>query len=59
MHSMLPRGDLAEGRTAEGRLYLFVAIDRTSRFAIARLADKADRRTAWEFLETVLGLVPY
>ena len=56
---MLPRGDLAEGRTAEGRLYLFVAIDRTSRFAIARLVAKADRRTAWEFLETVLGLVPY
>ena len=46
-------------QTAEGRLYLFVAIDRTSKFAIARLVDKADRRTAWEFLEAVLDAVPY
>jgi len=40
--------DIAELRTAEGKLYLFVAIDRTSKFAVARLVDKADRRTAWK-----------
>ena len=64
--------DIAEVHTAEGRLYLFVAIlcrqgiakqcperDRTSKFAVAQLVDKADRRTAWEFLETVLEAVPY
>jgi hypothetical protein len=29
--------DIAELRTAEGKLYLFVAIDRTSKFAVAQL----------------------
>ena len=51
--------DIAELRTAQGKLYLFVAIDRTSKFAVARLVDKANRKTAWEFLETVLEAVPY
>ena len=27
--------DIAELRTSEGKLYLFVAIDRTSKFAVA------------------------
>ena len=51
--------DIAELRTNEGKLYLFVAIDRTSKFAVALLVDKANRKTAWEFLETVLEAVPY
>jgi len=51
--------DIAELQTAEGKLYLFVAIDRTSKFAIAQLVEKADRRTAWEFLERLLEAVPY
>ena len=38
--------DIAEVQTAEGKLYLFVAIDRTSKFAVTQLVDKADRRTA-------------
>ena len=46
--------DIAEVQTAEGKLYLFVAIDRTSKFAVTQLVDKADRRTAWEFLEHLL-----
>ena len=33
--------DIAEVRTEEGKLYLFVAIDRTSKFAYAELHDKA------------------
>lgn len=33
--------DIAEVRTAEGRLYLFVAIDRTSKFAFTELHAKA------------------
>src|SRR5246127_2851457 len=31
--------DLTEVRTAEGKLYLFVAIDRTSKFAFTRLVE--------------------
>ena len=51
--------DIAEVRTEEGKLYLFVATDRTSKFAVAQLVDKANRRTAWEFLEHLLEAVPY
>ena len=51
--------DIAELRTNEGKLYLFAAIDRTSKFAVTQLVDKADRKTAWEFLEAVLEAVPY
>jgi transposase InsO family protein len=46
-------------QTAEGKLYLFVAIDRTSKFAVAQLVEKADRKTAWEFLQHMLEAVPY
>jgi len=46
-------------QTAEGKLYLFVGIDRTSKFAVTQLIDKAERRTAWEFLEYLLKAVPY
>ena len=51
--------DIAEVRTDEGKLHLFVAIDRTSKFAVAQLVDKANRKTAWEFLEHLLKSVPY
>ncbi len=51
--------DIAEVQTAEGKLHLFVAIDRTSKLAVAQLVETADRRTAWEFLERVLEAVPY
>ncbi|PIL20019.1 hypothetical protein P775_11570 [Puniceibacterium antarcticum] len=51
--------DIAEVQTVEGKLYLFVGIDRTSKFAVTQLVDKADRKTAWEFLEGLLKAVPY
>jgi transposase InsO family protein len=51
--------DIAEVRTGEGKLYLFVAIDRTSKFAVARLYSEATRPTACQFLETLLEVVPY
>ena len=51
--------DIAEVRTEEGKLYLFVVIDRTSKFAVAQLVEKANRKTAWEFLERLLEAVPY
>ena len=43
--------DIAEVRTAEGKLYLLVAIDRTSKFAYVELHEKATRRVAADFLE--------
>jgi len=51
--------DIAEVQTAEGKLYLFVGIDRTSKFAVTQLVEKADRKTAWEFLQQMLEAVPY
>ena len=41
--------DIAELRTNEGKLYLFVAIDRTSKFAVALLVDKATARRPGSF----------
>ena len=38
--------DIAEVQTAQGKLYLFVAIDRASKFAVAQLVDKANTQTA-------------
>lgn len=34
--------DIAELRSAEGKLYLFVAIDRMSKFAFVRLVERAN-----------------
>jgi transposase InsO family protein len=51
--------DIAEVRTEEGRLYLFVAIDRTSKFAFAELHDQATRRIAANFLRALIMAVPY
>src|SRR6266853_5745399 len=51
--------DIAEVRSAEGRLYLFVAIDRTSKLAFTELHEKADRPTAVRFLEALIAAVPY
>jgi transposase InsO family protein len=51
--------DIAEVRTGQGKLYLFVAIDRTSKFAVARLYEEAARPTACQFLEEILAVVPY
>ncbi|MBB3710038.1 hypothetical protein FHS67_006398 [Aminobacter aminovorans] len=51
--------DIAEVQTAEGKLYLFVAIDRTSKFAFAQLVEKATRRVAGNFLRALAATVPY
>ncbi len=51
--------DLAEVWTAEGKLYLFVAIDRVSKFAFAELHQQASRRVAAEFLRRLVERVPY
>ena len=51
--------DLAEVRTAEGKLYLFVAIDRTSKFGFVEPVERADMRAAAAFLEAPIAAVPY
>lgn len=51
--------DIAEIHTEEGKLYLFVAIERISKYAYAELHDKATRATAKVFLEHLLEAVPY
>ena len=51
--------DIAEVQTAEGKLHLFVAIDRTSKFAFAQLVEKANRFTASAFLVALIEAVPY
>ena len=50
--------DIAEVQTAEGKLYLFVGIDRTAKFAVAQLVATADRKTAREFLQHMPEAVP-
>ena len=51
--------DIAGVQTAEGKLHLFVAIDRTSKFAFVQLEAKATRITASAFLVALIKAVPY
>lgn len=51
--------DLTEVRTQEGKLWLFVAVDRTSKFAFAWLVERATRTVAADFLQALIELVPY
>jgi transposase-like protein len=51
--------DIAEVNTEEGRLYLFFAIDRTSKFAYAELHLNQTRDTTCEFLRHLIAVVPY
>ena len=50
--------DIAEVRTEQGKLHLFVAIDRTSKFAFAELHEKATRRVAANLLRAPAAAVP-
>src|SRR5215216_3734208 len=51
--------DIAEVRTEQGKLHLFVAIDRTSKFAFVELHERATRRVAGDFLRHLATAVPY
>lgn len=51
--------DIAEVQTAEGKLYLYVAIDRTSKFAFVQVARKTGRASASAFLTALIEAVPY
>src|SRR6202020_497052 len=51
--------DIAELHTAEGKLYLYVAIDRTGKFAIVQLVRNTRRTSASAFLEALIAALPY
>src|SRR5687768_3284293 len=49
----------AEVQTGEGKLCLFVTIDRTSKFAFVRLVESAGKMEAAQFLRDLVEAVPY
>src|SRR3712207_1848044 len=51
--------DIAEVQTGEGKLRLFVAIDRTSKLAFARLVASAGKMEAARSLRELVEAVPY
>ncbi len=51
--------DIAEVRTEEGKLHMFVAIDRISKFVFVELHDRATRAIASQFLRNLVDAVPY
>ena len=51
--------DITEVRTEGGKLYLFVAIDRTSRFVYVELSEKQGKMQAAQFLRNLIEKVPY
>ncbi len=51
--------DIAEVQTEEGRLYLFVAIDRTAKYAYTELHERSTKMIAADFLRNLLKAVPY
>ena len=51
--------DIAEVRTTEGKLHLFMAIDRTTKFAFVQLHEKTTTRVAGNFLRALIKAVPY
>ena len=51
--------DIAEVRTEDGKLYMFVAIDRTSKFVFVELHDKSGKMNAATFLRNLIEAVPY
>jgi len=51
--------DIAEVSTEQGKLRLFVGIDRTSKFAFVRLVESAGKMEAAGFLCELIKAVPY
>ena len=51
--------DIAQVSTEEGKLALFVAIDRTSKFAFAQLVPRAGKMEAAQFLRELIAALPY
>ncbi|MEO9296830.1 transposase zinc-binding domain-containing protein [Devosia alba] len=62
--NLLPIGfyfhiDIAEVQTAKGKLYLYVAIDRTRKFAVVQVVRKTGRASASAFLVAQIEAVPH
>jgi transposase InsO family protein len=51
--------DIAEVQSAEGKLRLFVAIDRTSKFVFVEMHAQAGKMIAAQFLRNLIAAVPY
>lgn len=51
--------DICEVRTEEGKIHLFVGVDRTCKFVYAELHDSASARAAAGFLRNLALAVPY
>ena len=51
--------DIAEVRTEDGKIYMFVAIDRTSKFVFVELYEKAGKMNAARFLRHLIKVCPY
>ena len=51
--------DIAEVRTEDGKLYLFVAIDRTSKLAYVELHERQTKAIATDFLRNLIETIPY
>ena len=51
--------DLTEVSTEQGKLRLFVAVDRTSKFAFARSVESVGKMEAAQFLRDLIEAVPY
>jgi len=50
---------LFQTKTEEGKLYLFVAIDRTSKYAYTELHERSTKMIAADFLRSLLKAIPY
>jgi transposase InsO family protein len=51
--------DIAEVRTEQGKLYLFVAIDRVSKVVYVELLEKYRKAEAAQFLRNLIKAIPY
>ena len=51
--------DISQVYTQVGKLYLFVAIDRTTQYSVAQLYDNQTAATAVKFLKALSASLPY
>jgi transposase-like protein len=51
--------DICQVATAEGKVYLYVAIDRTSKYVYAEIHDNQTMHNAQAFLNNLVSSVPY
>ena len=59
LHFWTSQQNSRDKRNPQPVVYLFVAIDRTSKFAFTELHAKATTRTSADFLRTLIKTVPY